>query len=82
MHSNTKRSLFRTDKRYLGLAPEIAREGDIIAISNDSLIPCVIRPAEGRDGKYEMIGESYVHGVISNQGLERKFLDEIDTTLV
>ena len=70
------RRLFRSHNTgYLGLCPFYSMPGDEIWLIRGSRVPFVLRrmPAastvEGRD-LHEVIGESYVHGIMHGQALE------------
>lgn len=55
-----------TTNGLVGLAPPQALPGDIIAIFLGAPIPQVLRKY---DGHYELVGECYVHGVMSGEVL-------------
>lgn len=63
------RRLITTDKGYIGVAPNRARQGDLIVIAFGSSVPFVLRPQE-HGGKYTFVGEAYVHGIMEGQGME------------
>jgi hypothetical protein len=52
----------------LALAPESAAVGDEVWIIPGSSMPIMLRPL-GK-GKYKLIGETYLHGVMHGEGLE------------
>lgn len=56
-----QRRLARTAKGYLELVPTEAEAGDTVAILKGGKLPLVLR---ARKGQWELIGESYVHGVM------------------
>jgi hypothetical protein len=58
-----------TDKGYFALVPRGARIGDSICVLERGHVPFVIRPGGTRDG-YEMLGESYVHGIMQGEVME------------
>ncbi|KAK1995571.1 heterokaryon incompatibility protein [Colletotrichum falcatum] len=53
---------FLSASRYVGLAPMHARPGDKIVIFLGGKTPYIIR--EAGEGAYEVVGESYVHGIM------------------
>jgi hypothetical protein len=57
-----------TDDGYLGLGPGIMEVGDIICILFGGRTPFVLRPIES--GRYYMIGECFVPGVMFAEGME------------
>lgn len=61
------RRLITTCKGYVALAPADTRKGDVVCILFDCHVPLVLRP---RDDHYEMIGESYVHGVMHGEAMK------------
>ncbi|EJT69606.1 hypothetical protein GGTG_13222 [Gaeumannomyces tritici R3-111a-1] len=57
-----------TEKSMFGLVPHWAREGDDIAIIQGCNIPFVLRRADRAGGRgYHVIGECYVHGIMSGE---------------
>lgn len=62
---------FLTPGGYVGLAPGEARKGDFIVILHGFSAPFVLRKIEGRGKRrYEVVGESYVCGVMDGEGLD------------
>jgi len=64
------RALITTRKGYLGLAPETARPGDVVAILFGCCWPVLLRPCD--DGLYQVIGECYVHGLMKGEILDQQ----------
>jgi len=60
------RAFFITD-RYMGLGPIGCRKGDKIAIIFGLRAPFILRE---EDDMYALIGDSYVHGLMSGEALE------------
>jgi heterokaryon incompatibility protein (HET) len=56
---------FKSDKGFIGLAPESAEIGDIICIFHGGVVPFVLRPEA--DGRYRLLGEAYVHGIMDGE---------------
>jgi hypothetical protein len=61
------RCLALTVDGYLALVPEVTIENDLIFVVAGSAAPLVLRP---RNGGYEYLGESYVHGVMDGEVVE------------
>jgi hypothetical protein len=57
---------FVGDKGYMGLVPDLTEKGDVIVIFRGAKFPYVLRKkVNGKHGgKYELVGEAYVHGVM------------------
>lgn len=55
---------FVGDLGYFGLVPDSTKQGDIVVIFRNAKFPYVLREKlHGRHaGKYELVGEAYVHG--------------------
>ena len=49
-----------------GFVPMRAREGDVVVVLYGLNVPCVLRP--GVDGKFELVGECYMHGLMWGRG--------------
>jgi hypothetical protein len=71
---SSARHFFISEKGYIGLLPDDAKEGDklILLIGGDPLY--IIRPSEESESELEdefkLIGECYVHGLVDGQALE------------
>jgi hypothetical protein len=57
------RRLFRTNNGWIGLAPRSSQVGDEAWRFKESNIFYILRPSNAKDGTYNFIGESYIHGV-------------------
>ena len=62
------RRIFSSQKGYLGVGPEEAREGDLICIFLGGEVPFVLR-TDGH-GHYRLIGECYVHDIIDKEAMK------------
>ncbi|KLU91729.1 hypothetical protein MAPG_10678 [Magnaporthiopsis poae ATCC 64411] len=72
-----------TRKNMFGLVPHWAREGDDIAIIQGCSIPFVLRSANRADGRgYHVIGECYVHGIMSGEVFAAGDQKPVDIVLV
>jgi hypothetical protein len=69
------RRLARTEKGYLALVPELSRTGDYIALFRGGKMPFVIRE---RGKQWELIGCSYVHGIMSGQAWDEDECQEME----
>ena len=71
MMSYANRRLYVTeDNKYLGLGPTSLRVGDSVWIIPGVGGPFVLRACEGGIGGFELIGETYVHGVMYGEAVE------------
>ena len=59
--------MFTTQDEYIGLGPKGMRSGDLIALFEGARVPYVIR--EDDEG-YKLVGECYVHGIMSGERFE------------
>ena len=76
--------LIITDGGYLGLAPTDAQAKDVIAVLEGCNVPLVLRPAKETQGQFAVVGECYIHGIMSGEMVE--FLEQgryevVDITL-
>jgi hypothetical protein len=61
-----------TERRYVGIVPPTAQVGDDILIFDGGAVPFLVRKSESRPGLGRLVGECYVHGLMSGEarGLE------------
>jgi hypothetical protein len=59
------RCLISTKNDLLGLAPNSAKPGDSVAFVRNSPVPFIIRKVA--DGRYELVGEAYIHGLMHGE---------------
>ena len=59
------RCLISTKNDLLGLAPNFVKPSDNIAFVRNSLVSFIIRKVA--DGKYELVGEAYIHGLMHGE---------------
>ncbi|MCJ1249475.1 hypothetical protein MMC30_006699 [Trapelia coarctata] len=64
------RKLLGTTNGCIGLAPSGAEIGDGVAILLGGQLPFIIRPAG--DGRYTLVGESYLGGLMDGKGMMNK----------
>jgi hypothetical protein len=55
------RCIFKTRKGWIGVAPEDAQDGDIVAVLRYSTIPLILRRRKGI--RFELIGDAYIYGM-------------------
>jgi hypothetical protein len=66
-----RRKLLVTANGYFGLAPQAARQGDIISILLGCSVPAILRPDDReRGGCYRLVGECYVHGIMNGEAMK------------
>lgn len=58
------RRLFTTVSGFIGLAPETAQSGDVIAVVLGCNFPVVLRPC---GDEYRIVGECYAHGLMDGE---------------
>jgi hypothetical protein len=62
-----KRSLFRTKKGHLGLAPQTIQVGDEVGILQGAEVPHVFRRDSGADTSLNLVGDAYVYGIMNGE---------------
>lgn len=62
------RNIFVTKKGYMGLCPRSTRLGDKVVVLFGGRTPFILRKA--RKGRYEFLGECYVHGIMNGEADE------------
>jgi hypothetical protein len=62
------RSMFKTTKGYIGLAPKATRKGDIVVVLLGSANPTILRPIH-HAGTFQVVGEAYCDGFMSGEAL-------------
>ena len=63
----SSRRPFRTEKGYMGLAPSVAREGDLFCVLLGSSVPVLLRIVESH---YVLVGECFVLGFMDGEALQ------------
>jgi hypothetical protein len=58
-----------TKKGYVGVVPNVAQVGDVVAILKGGRVPFILQKSEARDGAFRLVGESYVHCLMNGGGL-------------
>jgi hypothetical protein len=65
------RAMFRTKSEYLGMAGRRVLRGDVVTIVRGSKAPVVMRRKGGAaSGKWELVGDAYVHGIMRGEAVE------------
>ncbi len=59
---------FATKRGFIGMGPECMQQGDVIAIIIGLSAPMILR--KFGDGKYEIVGEAYVHGIMDGEAMD------------
>jgi hypothetical protein len=68
-----------TKRGYVGIVPDLAQVGDIVAIMKGGCVPFLLKRGETRPGAVRLVGECYIHGIMDGQGIwlpgvvERRF---------
>ncbi|RKL27121.1 hypothetical protein BFJ72_g13354 [Fusarium proliferatum] len=73
-----QRRVFLTDEGHLGLAFSSALEADSVWVVSSCPVPLVLRARA--DGTYQMIGDSYVHGIMEGEAVKDNSWEEITIT--
>jgi hypothetical protein len=60
------RSMFKTTKGYIGLAPKATRHGDIVTVLLGCSNPTILRPTH-HPGTFQVVGEAYCDGFMSGE---------------
>ena len=63
----TSRRLFLTDGNYLGLGAQSTQVGDQVWLISGPSTPFILRPMQ--NGRYRLIGEAYVHGIMRGEAV-------------
>jgi len=63
------RALFVSEKGYIGIMPDIAREGDLSCLLLGGDMLYILRPT-AVEGKYRLIREFYAHDLMDVEGLK------------
>ncbi|EXA46594.1 hypothetical protein FOQG_10985 [Fusarium oxysporum f. sp. raphani 54005] len=73
-----QRRVFLTDEGHLGLALCSAFEPDSVWVVSSCPVPLVLRPRA--DGTYQLVGDSYVHGIMKGEAVKDNSWEEITIT--
>lgn len=62
-----RRRLFYSKKGYFGLGPAVMQPGDIVCVLFGAQVPFILRR---KDSRYQLVGESYVHGIMYGEAIK------------
>ena len=73
INSMAGRRIFLSDDGKAGLGPVVTRPGDVIAILFGSIVPFVLRPFDGPEGRkcWKLVGECFVPGLMQGEAVEQ-----------
>lgn len=74
--SASNRSFGRTAQGRYVLGPKVMEKGDVVCVLFGGKMPFVLRPWD--DGKFLLVGECYVHGLMQGEAIELLERGEID----
>jgi len=66
-HALKQRRLFYSKKGYFGLGPAVMQPGDIVCVLFGAQVPFILRR---KDSRYQLVGESYVHGIMYGEAIK------------
>jgi hypothetical protein len=58
-----------TTRGYVGIVPNLAKIGDIVAVMKGGCVPLLLQRSATRPGALRLVGECYIHGVMNGQGI-------------
>jgi hypothetical protein len=76
VHHSHNRRMFKTRGGYIGIGPKAMKHGDKIVLCKGARVPFIIRP-NGHGQEYHLIGDCYVHGMMSGECFNDEICDEI-----
>ena len=71
------RALFFTKTGRLGLSHKAIEVGDSVFLLKGAVIPFILRTVGEREGRYQLIGEAYTHGVMRGEAFVEAKLREV-----
>jgi hypothetical protein len=73
-----RRTLFYTEKCWIGIGPQITLVGDEVFLINGALCPYILRKTQSRiQGGYRLLGDCYVDGIMGGEEYDERRLTEI-----
>ncbi|KAI3319142.1 heterokaryon incompatibility protein-domain-containing protein [Xylariaceae sp. AK1471] len=63
------RALYVTEKGFIGLAPWNVKIGDVIAVLDGGKTPFLLQDIP-TSGRFKLVGETYVHGIMGGEALD------------
>jgi hypothetical protein len=58
-----------TERGYVGVVPNMARIGDVVAILKGGRVPFILQESVARPGAFRLVGECYIHCMMNGEGL-------------
>lgn len=58
-----------TKRGYVGVVPNMARIGDVIAILKGGRVPFILQESMARPGAFRLVGGCYIHCMMNGEGL-------------
>jgi hypothetical protein len=74
------RILLATNKARIGTGLQSTRAGDEVWVLAGAPIPCLLRPTG--DGRYRLIGEAYIHGIMHGEAIGTLGKEDFDSVVV
>jgi hypothetical protein len=72
------RSFFLTNGGLIGIGPATAAAGDLVCVVEGATVPLILRRGKGDEGgKFQFVGESYVHELMGGEGYKTELLREL-----
>jgi hypothetical protein len=68
-------SLFATKNNWIGTGPVNIQVGDLVYLFYGARTPFIIRKGNSK-GIYRLVGETYIHGLMFGEALQKGFLEE------
>lgn len=75
----SNRKLTYTQSGRLGIVPPFAKPGDICCIVLGVSVPLILRHSQA--GRYNLVGDSYIHGVMAGELLDQGNYEETEIIL-
>jgi hypothetical protein len=58
-----------TKRGYVGVVPNMTQIGDTVAIFDGGQVPFIVQKSVTSPGAFRLVGECYIHGIMSGEGL-------------
>lgn len=66
---------------FVGVVPNMARIGDVVAILKGGRVPFIVQKSVARPGSFRLVGECYIHCMMNGEGLSLPGVVESDFRL-
>ncbi|KAI1426993.1 hypothetical protein F5Y12DRAFT_793314 [Xylaria sp. FL1777] len=66
-----------TNRGYCGVAGNAVQLGDKVSILGGGAVPFILRESDERKGRYRLVGESYIEGIMDGQALKFRGVSEV-----